>query len=104
MMRNWSIDRTKINVFYELPKVDGETWSLARNSLYTSKPIVRTAKMNSEDVFIFTRDGYKNLIDLKVIQGKFTQITHDFDSFVDRVIRVKTICLNKSKWSDSICS
>ena len=104
MMCDWSKDRIKIKPFYEVPKVDGDTWSLAYHALYTSIPIVRTTMINSEEFFILTKDEHKQLINLKIIQGKYHQISLDFDSFIESMTKIKIIRLIRSKWSDSICS
>ena len=104
MIRNWSIDRTKMKPFHETPKVDGTTWTKAYHALYTETPIVKTTNIISEEVFILTKGEYKDLINLKVIQGKFSQIVLDFDTFVDSIKKLKIIRLVKSKWSDSKCS
>ena len=50
IIRNWSIDRTKMKPFHETPKVDGTTWTKAYHALFTKNPIVKTT--NSEEVFI----------------------------------------------------
>ena len=81
--------------------VYGQTWSLALKFLYKSKPVTRTTLTKSEEVFILTKDEHKNLINLKLKQGKVTQLSLNFDSFVGSILKVKLIRLNKCKWSDS---
>ena len=94
MMRNWSLDRRKIKQFYEKPYFDDQTWSLAWSFLYKSKTVTRTTLINSEEVFILTKDEHKNLINLKLIQGKLTQLSLNFDSFVGSILKVKLISAN----------
>lgn len=103
MLTNMSKDSLSSKKYLEELEVDENTWHLAKDCLKAG-PIIRKHDKLNNDSFIITKKSDINYINLKLLLGKYKDLTFDFDTLILYLNKVRIVTLDRENWAASKCT